>query len=151
METTESLPIQLHNLLKSEFPNSSANLRKFADGKKYSYLEHHYRIYQDADGDLHLGFVGDNGLFCGRNLMRLACGQFDTFAYSLKTPMDVTQWFIDAYSAAGMCAYTDMRHEWREDHDDNAPDGTTRTCIHCGKVEMLHSELVLKTWWGEPL
>ncbi|MBF4377358.1 hypothetical protein ERJ77_01825 [Vibrio anguillarum] len=108
-------------------------------------------MYKDADGDLHLGFLDDTNCFFGRTLIRLACGDYQTFAYSLDSPIcspvDVTEWFISEYKEKGECAYTKMRHGWNENHKDSAPDGTTRTCIYCDKVETLKYKMVRKIWW----
>jgi hypothetical protein len=147
MAMTKSLSIRLYELLKSEFPNSSPNLAKFARGKKYTDLKNYYRMYRSESGDLHLGFIDDKNCFCGKKLIRLACGEFQTFAYSILNPVDVTEWFISEYSQKGMCTYTDMRHDWIEDVDNAAPDGTTRTCRFCGTTETLRSKMVRKTWW----
>ena len=147
MAMTKSLSIKLYELLKSEFPNSSVNLRSFALSKKYKELKNHYRIYECADRVLHLGCVSDNGLFCGRALIRIACGDKATYAYHLNDAQDVTQCFIDEYSTKGMCAYTDMRHDWLEDHDDSCQDGVVRTCKYCDHTETLHSKMVRKVWW----
>ncbi|WP_027697212.1 hypothetical protein [Vibrio litoralis] len=143
------LSIKLHKLLLSEFPNSSQNLAKFARSGKYLRLKKHYRIYRDANDDLHIGFCDDIFLN-GRNLLSIACGDFQTFAYSNCQMQDVTEWFMREYKEKGMCAYTDMRHEW----DMNEPDedigaGSTRVCIYCGKKEMMKATVVRKTWWEE--
>lgn len=147
MAMTKSLSIRLYELLKSEFANSSKNLRAFANGKKYSGLKNYYRIYKDSNNDLHLGFIDDTNCFCGRKLMLLACGNKNTYAYGLDSPVDVTEWFIVEYKEKGMCAYTDMRHEWDIEAKESSPDGTKRTCIHCDHSETLHSKMVRKTWW----
>lgn len=143
----ESLSLRLHKLINSSFENSSVNLAKFARCRKYQSLKKHYRMYKDANGDLHLGFIDDTNCFCGRKLIRLACGDNQTFAYRLEAPEDVTEWFIEEYKAKGMCAYTDMRHEWKEGYDNCSTDGTVRTCAHCGKAEILKSKMVKKIWW----
>ena len=147
MAMTKSLSTKLYELLRSEFPNSSASLRSFALSKKYKELKNHYRIYRSADGYLHLGFIDGSGFFCGRDIINLACGDKDTYAYNLNDAQDVTQFFINEYSTKGMCAYTDMRHDWLEDHDDSHPDGVVRTCKYCGHTETLHSKMVRKVWW----
>lgn len=152
MTMTKSLSIRLWELLKSEFPHSSKNLAKFARSSKYTGLKNHYRMYKDYDGDFHLGFIDDTNCFCGRKLLRLACGHYETFAYSLSEPVDVTEWFIKEYQEKGMCAYTHMRHEWSGEFESSSPasslkDGTIRTCIHCGKTETLKSQMVRETWW----
>lgn len=149
MSMTKPLSVQLHNLLVSEFSNSSDNLRKFACSKKYKELKNHYRVYKDEGDNLHLGFFSDNGLFYGRAIIHLACGNKTTYAYHLGVKNDVTKWFIEEYKQKGMCAYTDMRHEWPDGYgyDYDLPDGTTRTCIHCGHAETLNSKMVRKTWW----
>ncbi|CAM0054328.1 hypothetical protein VPHF89G1_0033 [Vibrio phage F89 g1] len=142
------LSIKLHKLLLSEFVNSSQNLAKFARSRKYSSLKSHYGVYKDSNGELHLGFIDDTKCFCGRKLIRLACGDHQTFAYAIENPTDVTEWFIDEYKEKGMCAYTDMRHEWIKCGDDQSlPDGYIRVCDHCGKEETLKSKMVRKIWW----
>lgn len=146
MSMTKSLSRKLYELLKSEFPNSSQNLANFARGK--TILKSHYRVYKDSNDDLYLGFIDDTNCFCGAKLLRIACGNKQTFAFGLSSPVDVTEWFLKEYSEKGMCAYTDMRHTWnQDDHEDKLDDGSIRTCQHCGKVETLHSKMVRKTWW----
>lgn len=147
MSMTKPLSVKLHDLLRSEFSNSSDNLRKFASSKKYKELRNHYRIYKDEDGNLHLGYFSDNKWFFGRALIRIACGDKNTYSYRLSVKNDVTEWFIEEYKQKGMCAYTDMRHEWLGGYNDNSPNGTARTCIHCGHTETLNSKMVRKVWW----
>ncbi|WP_105901400.1 hypothetical protein [Vibrio gangliei] len=143
----KSLSIKLQNLLLSEFPNSSQNLASFARSKKYKGLKHHYRIYQ-ANDDLFIAYQSDNGLLCGAKLIRVACGDFETFAFPVSDATDVTAWFIDEYQQKGMCAYTDMRHEWDiKNPDEDLGAGSTRMCFHCGKMEMMKVKMVRKTWW----
>lgn len=148
MNTTKSLSIRLHELLTSEFPNSSKNLSKFA--RKRDYMKNHNRILKDSAGVLYIG-INDDGWITGAELMRVACGDFQTWAFASKETAkceDVTEWFIKEYSGKGMCAYTDMRHSWNKDNDeDRLDDGSTRACKYCNKRETLHSKMVRKTWW----
>lgn len=148
MAMTKSLSRKLYELLKSEFPNSSENLAKFA--KKRDYMKNHNRILKDSDGELYIG-INDDGWLTGAKLMRIACGDFQTWAFASKETSsceDVTEWFISEYSEKGMCAYTDMRHSWIQGvHDKDLKDGEVRTCEYCGKTEVLHSEMVRKIWW----
>lgn len=145
---TKSLSVQLHELLKSEFNNSSQNLAKFA--RKRDYMKNHNRILQSDSGVLYIG-INDDGWLTGARLIDVACGRFQTWAFADKetaNAKDVTEWFIEEYKAKGMCAYTDMRHEWDlTEPDSTLEDGTTRSCIHCHKVETLDSKMVRKTWW----
>lgn len=142
MAMTKPLSMRLYNLLRSEFEHSSQNLKRFAN--KRNYLKNHNRIIK-AGGELYIGFIDDIGLLNGAKLVRVACGQFDKYAYTgIKHAEDVTEWFMSEYQNKGMCAYTDMRHVW------NIKDGhvgTTRFCIHCGHKETKRSEMVEKTWW----
>lgn len=143
----KSLPIQLYETLRSEFEHSSKNLRKFA-GKR-DYLKDYNRILK-ADDILYIGYIDDIGLLCGNRLLQVACANFDTFSYTgIKQVEDVTEWFIKEYKEKGMCAYNDWRHEWdKNEIDSKLPDGAVRKCLHCGKVETLHSKMVRKTWWS---
>ena len=143
----KSLSLRLHDLLKSSFENSSENLARFA--RRRDYMKNHNRILKSDNGKLYIG-INDDGWLTGAELNRVVCGDFKTWAFAdvtVRNCEDVTEWFIEEYKAKGMCAYTDMHHEWLEDHDDNSPDGTTRTCIYCGKVETLKSKMVRKIWW----
>ncbi|WP_153448763.1 hypothetical protein [Vibrio algicola] len=141
------LSIKLHALLSSEFPNSSQNLAKFARSKKYKELKSNYRIYR-IGGDLYIAYKSDEEWLCGAKLIRVACGYFETFASLTPSYEDVTEWFISEYSQKGMCAYTDMRHEWHQGaHEEELEDGETRTCFHCGKTEALKSKMVREIWW----
>lgn len=143
------LSIKLHKLLLSELPNSSQNLARFARTKKYKELKQHYRIWKSEDGELYIAYKSDNTLICGLKLIRAACGNFDTFAFPVIAE-DVTEWFMREYKKKGMCAYTDMRHEWDiKEPDKCLSDESKRVCIHCGKVEILKSKMVRKTWWEE--
>lgn len=146
MAMTKKLSVILHDLLRSEFINSSKSLRKFA--RKRDYLKDHYRILKHEDV-LYIGYVGNNGWVVGAKLLQVACGYFITYAYPhIKDVEDVTQWFIDEYKNKGMCAYAgDFHHEWNVDENPQLEDGTVRTCIHCGKQETLKSKMVKKTWW----
>lgn len=144
----KSLSIKLRNLLLSEFPNSSQNLAKFARKKDYS--KNHYRILKDENGTLYIG-IQDEPWLHGAELLRVACGDFKCWAFPIIEPCeDVTKWFIGEYKEKGMCAYTDMRHEWDiKEPDRDLGAGSTRMCIHCGKMEMMKATMVRKTWWEE--
>lgn len=148
MAMTKSLSIRLYELLKSEFPNSSQNLAKFA--RKRDFMKNHNCILKSSDGELYIG-INDDGWLTGAKLISIACGDFQTWAFATKETAnceDVTEWFINEYSKKGMCAYTDMRHTWHQGaHDEELEDGDKRTCEHCGKTETLHSKMVRKIWW----
>ena len=148
MAMTKKLSVILCELLRSEFKHSSPNLKKYASSKKIKSLEHYIRIYKDSDRILHIGFIDDTNCFIGRRLLKIASGDFQSYAYGINGAEDVTQWFIDEYKKKGMCAYAgDWRHEWNVDENPQLEDGTVRTCIHCGKQETLKSKMVKKTWW----
>lgn len=145
MKMTKSLSKRLHDLLKSEFTHSSKNLRKFALSRKYSVAKEWHRVYKDINDDIYIGFINDNGLFCGAKLIRVACGNFDTFCHGIDTPKDVTVWFMSEYENKGMCAYAEgWNHVWSEfceDGDDK------RICIHCDKIETRMVKMIPKVWW----
>lgn len=146
MKLERKLSVRLHDLLKSEFENSSQNLKRFA--RKRNYMKDQYRILKHDD-ILYIGMKDDNRLTVGAKLLRVACGVFDTYAFmGIDDAEDVTEWFISEYKAKGMCAYADMRHDWHQGaHDEDLDDGDKRQCSHCGKVEVLHSRMVRKIWW----
>lgn len=140
----KKLSIRLYELLKSEFPNSSQNLAEFA--KKRDYMKNHNRVLKGCNGDLYIG-MNDDGWLVGAKLIRVACGDFKTWAFASKKTFsfeDVTEWFISEYKEKGMCAYTDMRHKWDE-YCESGDD--FRKCKHCEKVEQRMVKMVPKVWW----
>lgn len=148
MAMQKPLSVVLHNLLKSNFTHSSDNLAKFA--RKKDYMKNYYRVLK-SDGELFIGYMTDNNLLSGAKLTRIACGNFDTFAFAgVKNPEDVTEWFIGEYKKKGMCAYSgDWNHQWIQDsHEESLEDGSVRECKHCGKFEKLESKMVRKIWWS---
>lgn len=142
------LSIKLHKLLLSEFSNSSQSLAKFARKKDYS--KNDYRILRDENGTLYIG-IRDRSWIHGSKLISVASGDFNAWAFPrIESCEDVTEWFIREYKEKGMCAYTDMRHEWDvKIPDEDLGAGSTRMCIHCGKREMMKATMVRKTWWEE--
>lgn len=143
----KKLSVKLHELLKSKFTHSSENLAKFA--RKKSYMKNHYRILKVGD-ELFIGWIDDIGLLNGAKVLRVSCGNFDTFAYTgITKSEDVTEWFMDEYRKKGMCAYAgDWRHDWDVEENLLMEDGSIRTCVHCGKEEKLESKMVRKMWWS---
>lgn len=142
------LSIKLHELLLSELPNSSQSLAKFARKKDYS--KNDYRILRDENGTLYIG-IRDKSWIHGSKLISVASGDFNVWAFPrIESCEDVTEWFIREYKEKGMCAYTDTRHTWRQkDNDSNLSDGEIRKCAHCGKIEVIKSKMIRKTWWEE--
>jgi hypothetical protein len=147
MGMQKSLSVRLHDLLKSTFEHSSCQLARFA--RKKSYMKNKYRVIK-ANDELYIGYMSDNNLLCGARLMRIACGNPNTFAFTgINTHEDVTEWFINEYKSKGMCAYSgDWNHAWNVDENHEIADGTVRTCKHCKKQETLKSKMVRKTWWS---
>lgn len=143
----KKLSVRLHELLKSNFDHSSENLAKFA--RKKDYMKNYYRIIKVSD-ELFIGWIDDTGLLNGAKILRVAGGNFDTFAYTgITESEDATEWFMSEYKSKGMCAYAgDWRHDWNVDENPQLQDGTVRTCVHCGKEEKLESKMVRKTWWS---
>ncbi len=148
MGMQKSLSVRLYELLKSDFEHSSRCLAKFA--RKKHYLKSQYRVIK-ANGELYIGHMSDNNLLCGARLMRVACGNVNTFAFTgINDHEDVTEWFINEYKSKGMCAYSgDWNHVWNIDESPQLQDGAIRSCKHCGKREILESKMVRQVWWSD--
>ena len=143
----KKLSVRLHELLKRNFEHSSDNLARFA--RKKGYMNNYYRVLKVGD-ELFIGYMTDNNLLSGAKLMRVACGSFETYAFTgISNPQDVTEWFMSEYESKGMCAYAgDWRHVWLQDcHDESLDDESVRECKYCGKKEALKSKMVRKIWW----
>ena len=108
------------------------------------------------------GLDTDDGApwFYGQSLIRIACGDKETYAYPPKLVrdfVDVTD-FWERYQKVGRCIWDPGHTGWMQGGQDRfifSGDGQTRTCQWCGAVQTLKIEVKMieqrREWWVDTL